>query len=503
MDATPRFRRLFFGQSLCNVGIPFLLGVFIFVQLPSSFSLVCIGFSGAFLLLLLAAPWGRKNRKFLLLAALGLALALLAGGREQLHQIKMESLHGRELLCRGVVTVTSDSEYDLSATAPFRGKVRVTVEDAPAVGAVVEVKLSLSSRVLSSAKQEGVDLTAFEIGARSSVGKNGWYTLVGDLRQRATAAFGESREAGFLRAILLGDRSALFHQDRVFFQKTSSSHLLAISGLHVSQLLGIVFAVLCLFPVNRKLRSLLMLPLVFFLLFFTGASVSVFRSALMAAFPLVGFLFRRRSHPVTALIFAAVLLVSREPYCVLSPSFLLSFFSTFGILMAAGPLCTWFSFRIWEQVPGRFKWLKKWCYLVISSFITASASFVFTFPITLLFFGEVQPFAPVYALVMIPLFSPCLFLALIAAVLIPVPAVGLWAMRLARAGAYLFLRFHEFAAKGAPPLLEFGDFAPFVALVSIGLILFLLVSRRPIYHLFFLHGGFLMSGMILWCTVLN
>jgi len=500
MDASPRFPRLFFGQALCNVGLPFLFGALIFVLLPSDFSLVGISLFGFLLLMLLLIPWGKKNRDLILLAVLGLALALLMGGCEQFRQLKMDSLHGGSTVCRGVVTAASDSEYDLSVTAPFRGKMRVNCEDVPAVGAVVEAELSLSSHVLTSAREEGVDLLAWETGVRLSVGKNFWYTLVGGLRQRVSDAFGEGREAGFLRAVLLGDRSDLLQADRIAFQKTSSSHLLAISGLHVSQMLGTVFAALCLFPVNRKFRSALMLPLVLFILFFTGASVSVFRAALMASFPLVGYLFRRRSHPITALVFAAVRLVVHEPFCILSPSFLLSFFSTFGILTAAGPISSWLSFRIWEQTPGRFKLLKKWCCFVISSFSTASASFVFTFPLALLFFGEVQPFAPVYALIMIPLFSPCLLLALCAAVLIPVPWLGSWAMGFARLLAYVFLRFHEFAAKGAPPLLDFGHFGIFAAVLSFCLILFLLVSRRPVYHLFYLHGAFLILGMMLWCV---
>ena len=328
-------------------------------------------------------------------------------------------------------------------------------------------------------------------------GENLGYRFIGFVRQRISDSLGSGREGGFLKTILLGDRSQLSSQDQRAFRKTSSSHLLAISGLHVARMLGVFGALLRYLPLSRRVRSLLMLPILMLLLLVTGSSVSVFRAVVMAAFPLVGECFQRRSDSVTSLVFAACLLASWEPFSVLSPSFLLSFSATFGIVAVASPLGEAFYFSISEDHLVHGKWRGPLS-LLMQSFIVSSVTFVFTFPFQLLLFGTVSPLSPLYALFLIPLFSPCLimglasaFAALLGVFSDAVKHVAVW-------GCGVFLDFHAFAASGAPETMELGVWAPIPAFAVIGVLLFCMIRRTKLIAVVHLHAVMLACSLILF-----
>jgi competence protein ComEC len=135
----------------------------------------------------------------------------------------------------------------------------------------------------------------------------------------------DSRVAGVLRAMLLGDRSFVDREEARDFQKTGALHILVVAGLHVGAI-----AVL-LFWVGRKLRwaRVWTVTLTLLLLLAYVAVVEqrtpVLRATLMAAIVIVeGFFFRRLELLNSAAIAALLLLVAR-PSALADSSFQLSF----------------------------------------------------------------------------------------------------------------------------------------------------------------------------------
>ena len=91
--------------------------------------------------------------------------------------------------------------------------------------------------------------------------------LSGKIRQTIDRLYPE-HEAGFLRAILTGDKSGLEQADKDNFNRVGLGHVVVISGLHVTFLMG----VLTLFLDPRKKRSLLvLLPVLLAFCLMTGS----------------------------------------------------------------------------------------------------------------------------------------------------------------------------------------------------------------------------------------
>lgn len=144
------------------------------------------------------------------------------------------------------------------------------------------------------------------------------------------------------------------------------SHLLAASGLHVLILATILRSILALFPLTYKMRSSATILLLFFYVLVTGFPPSLVRAWIMAslalAAPALGFLHRAEDGLKVAWI--VILLIN--PYALFSPSFLLSFAATAGILV----------------LSPRFRALG-------APVATTLGAGLGVFPVTLLFFGAV------------------------------------------------------------------------------------------------------------------
>jgi len=135
----------------------------------------------------------------------------------------------------------------------------------------------------------------------------------------------DTRVAGVLRAMLLGDRSFADGDEARDFQKTGAFHVLVVAGLHVGAI-----AVL-LFWVGRKLRWARVWTMSFTLLLLIAyvavveQRTPVLRAALMAAIVVVGGFFFRRLELLNSAAIAALLLLVARPAALGDSSFQLSF----------------------------------------------------------------------------------------------------------------------------------------------------------------------------------
>ena len=156
--------------------------------------------------------------------------------------------------------------------------------------------------------------------------------------QRLKTAIGEAFPddvSGFLTALLTGDKQGLTYAEKNDLSLSGIYHVVAVSGMHVSLLAGLVM-LLC--AGKRKLGAAIGLPLVWFFVFLTGAGASSVRAGLMQTILLLAPLARREHDPATAFSAALTLLLAENPWAVFNVGFLLSFASTGGILLFARPL---------------------------------------------------------------------------------------------------------------------------------------------------------------------
>ena len=181
------------------------------------------------------------------------------------------------------------------------------------------------------------------------------YSLRRDMA-RATSAVMSEPQASFGQAILLGIRDGLPDSLTEDFRAAGTSHLLAISGLHVGILLALGISA-SEFLVGRRRQIYLALPLLAIWVYalISGASDSAIRAAIMGGVYIAAIAVGRPRSLIPALALAAALMAALDPRVLSRVSFQLSFAAMTGIAIYYEIL----SDRITERLgigPEREEW---------------------------------------------------------------------------------------------------------------------------------------------------
>lgn len=151
---------------------------------------------------------------------------------------------------------------------------------------------------------------------------------------------GES--GAFVAAILTGDRSGIGLQTTEDLRRSNLAHLLAISGLHMGLLTGVVYGALrgflALFPLLalrlpiRKLAAVGALVAASAYLALSGGNVATQRAFVMAAVMLVAVMVERRAFSMRSVALAALVLLAWRPESLLTAGFQMSFAATIALV---------------------------------------------------------------------------------------------------------------------------------------------------------------------------
>ncbi len=192
----------------------------------------------------------------------------------------------------------------------------------------------------------------------------------------------------FAKALVLGDKTDLSHAQTTAFSVSGISHIVAVSGLHVSILCAMVYF---LSQRRRFLTVFLGMPLLILFAAVVGFTPSVTRSVLMQLVLMLGLLLDREYDPPTALAFASMVMLTACPLVIASVGFQLSAGSVAGIFLFYRPIYKWL--QTW--LPGKGKSmggrLERW--LGISVAVTLSATVVTT-PLVAVYFQTVSLVSP-------------------------------------------------------------------------------------------------------------
>ncbi|MBO5931750.1 MAG: ComEC/Rec2 family competence protein [Clostridia bacterium] len=141
-------------------------------------------------------------------------------------------------------------------------------------------------------------------------------------------------EAGKLAsALLFGTRDHLSGDTALHFQRAGVSHLLALSGLHVSILIAALECLLRALSCPKRIRSIFVFAVAFGYLFFTGASPSIARAVLMLGVLTLGFYWNTDYDSFTAVGAVLALLLLISPNAVLDIGLWLSFVAATSIII--------------------------------------------------------------------------------------------------------------------------------------------------------------------------
>jgi competence protein ComEC len=149
-------------------------------------------------------------------------------------------------------------------------------------------------------------------------------------------------QGSLAQGILLGIRGNIPDTLYGAFSRTGTAHLLAISGLHLAIVIGMVlsFAVLV-FGRLRGIYIWLALIVIWLYALLTGMNPPVIRGTIMGSMFLIGEYMGRQRSGVTALTFAAAVMVGIQPQILWSVSFQLSFLAMAGLIFLYPYFQTW------------------------------------------------------------------------------------------------------------------------------------------------------------------
>ncbi|MCD6405667.1 MAG: ComEC/Rec2 family competence protein, partial [Planctomycetes bacterium] len=143
---------------------------------------------------------------------------------------------------------------------------------------------------------------------------------------------------GIIPAVLLGERTGLDAALRQSFIRSGTMHLLAISGLHLGIVVGLVWWVLRSVGVSAKGASFVSIVAAVCYAFLAGARPPVVRAALMAIFFFLALMTSRRALVLSVVSTAALVMLLWKPLELFKPGFQMSFAAVLGLSYLGGPL---------------------------------------------------------------------------------------------------------------------------------------------------------------------
>ncbi|MBQ9804887.1 MAG: ComEC/Rec2 family competence protein [Clostridia bacterium] len=140
-------------------------------------------------------------------------------------------------------------------------------------------------------------------------------------------------EGKLASALLLGNRDALSDEYTLAFRRAGISHLLALSGLHVSILIGILEWILRHLRCPKLARMIVTVIAALFYLFLTGCSPSTVRAVLMLCVLVLAFCLRASYDSFTGLCTVLTVLLILSPNAVLDVGMWMSFLAAGSIIV--------------------------------------------------------------------------------------------------------------------------------------------------------------------------
>ena len=266
-------------------------------------------------------------------------------------------------------------------------------------------------------------------------GQSDWRLLVYSQRVKISRAVQKamSGEAGaFAAAIMTGDRAAMGQATLRNLRASNLAHLLAISGLHMGLLTGVIFMgvrfliacvpYLALRWPAKKIAAVCAIAVGFYYLLLSGGNVATERAFIMVSVMFVAVILDRRALTLRAVAMAAIVVLVIAPEALVGPGFQMSFAATTALVVVFGILRSVNLMRF-----------PKWQRAVFSVVVSSAVAGFATAPFAAAHFNMFAHYGLIANLLSVPLMGVLVMpAAVVAACLAPfgLAWIGLWFMEL-------------------------------------------------------------------------
>lgn len=164
------------------------------------------------------------------------------------------------------------------------------------------------------------------------VGQNFLYKNIGRLKMYIsdTSRYLYKKNSDFINSILLGQRENLSKEQNDIFQRSGTSHIIAISGLHTGILCAIISFLIG--GINKFYKLLILFIIINIYMLMVGASPSIVRSIYFITILYLSIFLDKKVDGISTLSIVGIFLVINNPYIIYNTSFQLSFLATLSII---------------------------------------------------------------------------------------------------------------------------------------------------------------------------
>lgn len=142
----------------------------------------------------------------------------------------------------------------------------------------------------------------------------------------------EQEKASILKGLLIGDSTQIQEEVKQDFQTLNISHILAISGMHISYL---ILGTQMLFKkiLGKKKTKIVTILFLIFYMIITRFSPSVVRAVVMGVITIGGGILNRKSDLANAIAISLLITLVYNPFLILNIGLQLSYLGTIGIII--------------------------------------------------------------------------------------------------------------------------------------------------------------------------
>jgi competence protein ComEC len=242
-----------------------------------------------------------------------------------------------------------------------------------------------------------------------------------------------SPQREIIAAMTIGDQNAIPPDIRDNFNKTGTSHILSISGLHVGMVAATAFFLITIILKSSeylmlrfniiKVAAAAAFAVVVIYALIAGMGVTVARSALMASVFLIALILGKQRDLYNTLALAGLIILVISPDALFDISFQLSFLAVLSIIYAV-PRFSNLSFSSFARLPFLVRTMIRYLYM---SILVCVAATIGTLPLIIFYFNRVSSVTIIANLIAVPLLGTlalALAMAFVLSAFVSAPIAG-------------------------------------------------------------------------------
>lgn len=285
------------------------------------------------------------------------------------------------------------------------------------VGDILAFETSLESVSLWTLKNFNTYYYRSNIGYNAKIKSSDIVAIEGHIKldEKVRMAVKEKLEknlsqenAGLCYALLFGDKIEVKSDILTSYKNSGIIHILAVSGLHVSFLLGLILGLLKLCKVNKYVSFALTTIMLLLFAYLCNFTPSVVRASLMGVFFMLSKLVGRRYDTLSSLGLGGIIILLISPLTAFDIGFLLSIYCVIGITLLGKSL-----YKVFIKFTPK---------VVAGSFSVSVASQIITMPLLGYFNGQINFLSPFVNLIIVPFFGllfPYLVISVVISLILP------------------------------------------------------------------------------------